>query len=67
MAEPGGTGTDANALQLSRDGVAAGLVSIPQRYMHTPVEIISLRDIDHCAQLLAFFVLNLETSQSFIP
>ena len=60
MAEPGGTGTDANALQLSRDGVAAGLVSIPQRYMHTPVEIISLRDIDHCAQLLAFFVLNLE-------
>ena len=67
MAEPGGTGTDANALQLSRDGVAAGLVSIPQRYMHTPVEIISLRDIDHCAQLLAFFVLNLEMSQSFIP
>ena len=67
MAEPGGTGTDANALQVARDGVAAGLVSIPQRYMHTPVEIISLRDIDHCAQLLAFFVLNLETSQSFIP
>ncbi len=67
MAEPGGTGTDANALQLSREGVAAGLVSIPQRYMHTPVEIISLKDIDHCAQLLAYFVLDLKTNDSFIP
>ena len=67
MAEPGGTGTDANALQLTREGVAAGLLSIPQRYMHTPVEIISLRDIDHCAQLLAWFVLDLDTNESFIP
>ena len=38
QAEPGGTGTDANAIQLSRAGVATGLVSVPQRYMHTPVE-----------------------------
>ena len=42
QAEPGGTGTDANAIQLSRAGVATGLVSVPQRYMHTPVEIASL-------------------------
>ena len=43
MAEPGGTGPDANAIQLSRAGVAAALVSLPQRYMHTPVEVISLK------------------------
>ena len=39
---PGGTGTDANAMQVSRAGVATGLVSIPNRYMHTPVEVIAL-------------------------
>ena len=49
QAEPGGTGTDANAIQLSRAGVATGLVSVPQRYMHTPVEIASLADLDHTA------------------
>ena len=45
-AEPRATGTDANAMQLSRGGVAATLVSIPNRYMHTPVEMISLKDLD---------------------
>ena len=45
QAEPGGTGTDANAIQLSRAGVATGLVSVPQRYMHTPVEIASLEGL----------------------
>jgi len=67
MAEPGGTGTDANAIQLSRAGVAAALVSLPQRYMHTPVEIVSLRDLDNTAKLLAEFVLSLEEDVSFIP
>ena len=67
MAEPGGTGTDANAIQLSRAGVAAGLVSLPQRYMHTPVEVVSLKDLDNAAKLLAEFVLALETNASFIP
>ncbi len=67
MAEPGGTGTDANAIQLSRAGVAAGLVSLPQRYMHTPVEVVSLKDLDNAAKLLAEFVLALEASTSFIP
>jgi endoglucanase len=40
------TGTDANAIQINRAGVAAGLVSIPNRYMHSPVEVIALDDID---------------------
>jgi endoglucanase len=67
MAEPGGTGTDANAIQLSRAGVATGLVCIPQRYMHTPVELVSLKDMDNTAKLLAEFVLALDDKVSFIP
>ena len=67
MAEPGGTGTDANAIQLSRAGVAAALVSLPQRYMHTPVEVVSLKDLDNTAKLLAEFVLSLEKGACFIP
>ena len=67
QAEPGGTGTDANAIQLSRAGVATGLVSVPQRYMHTPVEIASLEDLDHTARLLAEFALTVDEKESFIP
>jgi len=40
LASSKATGTDANAMQISRAGVAAGLVSIPNRYMHSPVEMI---------------------------
>ena len=46
---------DANALQISRAGVATGLVAVPNRYMHSAVETISLDDIDHAADLLAAF------------
>jgi len=66
-AEPGGTGTDANAMQLSRAGVATGLVSVALRYMHTPAEVLSLKDLDHTAALLAEFVLGLDQRTSFIP
>ncbi len=61
------TGTDANAIQISRQGVATGLVSIPNRYMHSPVELISLADLDHAADLLAGFVLRLSGGESFVP
>lgn len=67
QAEPRATGTDANAIQVSRSGVAAGLVSIPNRYMHTPVEVVSLEDLDYCSQLLAEFVEALDPQTSFIP
>src|SRR5262249_3907450 len=43
---PRATGTDANAIQISRDGVAAGLIGIPNRYMHSPVEVVSLHDLE---------------------
>lgn len=62
-----GTGTDANAIQISRAGVAAGLVSIPNRYMHSAVEMISLDDIDRCADLLAAFALAIEPDADFRP
>src|SRR5581483_9114879 len=48
---PRATGTDANAIQLAREGVATGLVGIPNRYMHSPVEVASLKDLDNAARL----------------
>jgi endoglucanase len=62
-----GTGTDANAIQLARGGVAAGLISIPNRYMHSAVEMISLHDIDQAADLLAQFALAIEKDADFTP
>jgi endoglucanase len=62
-----GTGTDANAMQLARGGVAAGLVSVPNRYMHSAVEMISLEDIDRAADLLAEFALSIEADADFTP
>jgi endoglucanase len=62
-----GTGTDANAIQLARGGVAAGLISVPNRYMHSAVEMISLDDIDQSADLLAEFALAIEADADFTP
>ncbi|MDD5745939.1 MAG: M42 family metallopeptidase, partial [Candidatus Omnitrophica bacterium] len=53
-----GTGTDANIIQLTKAGVATGLVSIPLRYMHTPVEMINLQDMDNTVRLLRAFVVR---------
>ncbi len=66
-AMPRGTGTDANAMQLSRGGVATALVSIPNRYMHTPVELVSLRDVEHASKLIAEWITTLKKDASFIP
>jgi endoglucanase len=59
--------TDANSIQVNRAGVAAGLVSIPNRYMHSPVETISLDDIDVAADLLARFCEGLAPNADFTP
>jgi endoglucanase len=53
------TPTDANVLQTTRAGVATALVSIPNRYMHSAVETVSLDDLDSAADLLAAFVRGL--------
>jgi len=61
------TGTDANVMQTSRGGVATALVSIPNRYMHSPVEMIALSDIDHTANLLAGFARSIRSDDDFRP
>ena len=66
-AESGGTGTDANAMQLTRAGVATGLVGVALRYMHTPVEVLSLDDLERTSDLLTEFVLAVGARTSFIP
>lgn len=58
---------DAAQLQLTRGGVATGLVCIPNRYMHSPVEVISLNDIDRAAELIARFCLSVDSSSDFTP
>jgi len=66
-AAPAGTGTDANAMQITRAGIAAGLISVPNRYMHTQVEMCCLSDLQACAELLAEAVLRIDGKTSFIP
>jgi len=59
------TGTDADAIHLSRAGVPTGGVSIALRYMHSPVEMVQLDDIDACARLIAAFAQSLSAETSF--
>jgi endoglucanase len=64
---PRATGTDANVIQISRDGVATGLVGIPNRYMHSPVEIVALDDLDNAARLLAEFCASVTPQIDWTP
>jgi endoglucanase len=59
------TGTDADAVHISRAGVPTGLVSIPIRYMHSPVELVQLEDVHACARLIAATALRLEGETTF--
>ncbi|MBO3757636.1 MAG: M42 family metallopeptidase [Candidatus Brockarchaeota archaeon] len=58
---PNLSGTDAAAIQVSRGGVITGLVSIPLRYMHSPVEVVSLSDIENASKLIAKFIEKLNS------
>ena len=64
---PRGTGTDANAIQLTRAGVATGLISVPNRYMHSPCEIVHLGDLENIARLIAHTVVRIDERTDFIP
>ncbi len=55
----GGTGTDANAMQITRAGIPAVLLSIPIRNMHTPVETLSVKDLRRCARLIALAIADM--------
>jgi len=66
-AEARATGTDANVIQISRAGVAAALIGIPTRYMHTPSEMISLDDVASAIDLIEAFIRGLKPKMDFTP
>ena len=59
------TGTDADAFHISGSGIPTGLVAVPCRYMHSPVEMVSVGDLDAAARLIAAFAQRLEPGMSF--
>ena len=67
MGIPRATGTDANVMQLVRGGVATALVSIPLRYMHTPVEVLDWSDLAGAVALLAALCERIPAQHSFVP
>jgi putative aminopeptidase FrvX len=60
------TGTDADAIHFSRAGIATGLVSCPNRYMHSPNEIVDLGDLESCARLISAYVKTLDAKTDFV-
>lgn len=59
-ADPRPTGTDGRAIQVTRGGVATGIIHLPLRYMHTPSELVDLEDVESCVKLLVTFAKSLE-------
>ena len=59
------TSTDADAIHIAREGVATALVSVPNRYMHSPNELVSLQDLDHAAELIAEVCRQVSASTDF--
>jgi endoglucanase len=64
-ASGGAGGTDTDAIFWTRGGIPSALVSLPNRYMHSPVEMIHLKDLEQIAQLLAAFSLSLKKGEKF--
>lgn len=60
-------GTDTAAIQMTRGGVATALISIPNRYMHTPAEICDLRDVESAIALIVETIAALSGRETFIP
>jgi endoglucanase len=60
------TGTDADAIHLSRAGIATGVVSSPNRYMHSPNEVVQLEDLENCARLIAAYIKTLAANTDFV-
>jgi len=62
-AEARPTGTDARAIQMAHNGVAASIISIPLRYMHTPSEMVDLQDVENTVKLLVAFAQSLKKGE----
>jgi endoglucanase len=56
------TGTDADGIQFARSGIPTGLVAIPLRYMHSPVEMVDLADVESAVELIAAFAARIDSS-----
>ena len=67
QAAPRATRTDADSIYMSRGGIPTGLVSVPNRYMHSPNEIVSLTDLKNTAHLLAALIEDLGEEPDFTP
>jgi endoglucanase len=67
QAAPRSTRTDADGIHLVRAGIPTGLVSVPNRYMHSPNELVSLQDLESTSRLLAAFVRRLDAETDFVP
>lgn len=67
QAEPRATGTDANAIQVNKGGVVTALVGIPNRYMHTPSEVVDLEDLDNTINLLARILESIDGQEDWTP
>ncbi len=59
------SGTDTDVIFWTRGGIASGLISLPNRYMHSPVELVSLKDLEKIPELMAAFALSLERGEQF--
>ena len=59
------SGTDTDAIFWTRGGIASALISLPNRYMHSPVEVVSLADLERIPELLAAFAQSLKTGEEF--
>lgn len=59
---PSGAGTDAYAIEISREGVPTLLISIPSRYMHSPIETVHPKDVERTGRLMAHFIASLDES-----
>ena len=66
-AAPRYTSTDADAIFLSRAGVATAVLSVPNRYMHSPNEVVSLDDVAAAARLIAAFCQSVLDSDNWVP
>lgn len=66
-AAPSRTSTDADSIVTARTGIATALVSVPNRYMHSPNEMVALDDIERAAELIAATVRSFSESDSFVP
>ncbi len=67
QAAPSATGTDADGIFTTRAGVATALISLPNRYMHSPNQLVDLGDLDAAAEVIAEYLTALEPGVGFLP